>query len=177
MTVDVEQNGFARLSRWYSDPMQGDMKTPLPNEALVTEALFAQIYANLGTSSGAFIHSANQNVFIQTAYKDIPNDRKFAYQLFYDADMETVGVDGRKVYDLYLRATVSDPGENVEANYSYTDVFDLNQFLSRATQIARSEGDERIYIRLNYANSFNADTTEVTYKQAEVAAYPVFQEQ
>ena len=110
-------------------------------------------------------------------YKDIPNDRKFAYQLFYDADMETVGVDGRKVYDLYLRATVSDPGENVEANYSYTDVFDLNQFLSRATQIARSEGDERIYIRLNYANSFNADTTEVTYKQAEVAAYPVFQEQ
>ena len=177
MTVDVEQNGFARLSRWYSDPMQGDMKTPLPNEALVTEALFAQIYANLGTSSGAFIHSANQNVFIQTAYKDIPNDRKFSYQLFYDADMETVGVDGRKVYDLYLRATVSDPGENVEANYSYTDVFDLNQFLSRATQIARSKGDERIYIRLNYANSFNADTTEVTYKQAEVAAYPVFQEQ
>lgn len=178
MTVDVEQNGFARLSRWYSDSQLTDKEVVLPNESTITQASFAIIYAAVSTElAGNFIHSADQHVFISTAYKDIPNDREFSYQLSYDGNMTTTNSDGRKVYDLYLRAIVTEEGDNVENNYSYTEVFDLTQFLSRATQIARSEGDDRIYLRLNYPSAFNADSTSITWTQTDPAAYPVLAEQ
>lgn len=173
ITATVEQNGFARLDRYYSDSMKTDTAVVKPNESVITEAAFIQTGVQTANGFDAYVLRANSHAFLTTAFKNVPSDREFSYELTYDGNLRPTQVEGNNVYDLYLRATVTDEGDNVESNYSYSFAFDLTSFLSRTIAQERSAGEDFVYVRLNYPNAFNSDSTKITWKQTDVAKFPI----
>lgn len=173
ITATVEQNGFARLTNYYSVPEKTDTETVLPDEAAISEAAFIQTGLQATGGYDAYILRANSHVFVATGFENIPSDRTFTFELTYDGDLLPTQVDANNVYDLYLRAKVKEKGSNVESGYSFTTVFDLTAFLSRTIAQERSAGREAVYVRLNYPYAFNSDSTQITWKQTDVAKFPV----
>ena len=141
----------------------------MPNEAAINEAAFIQTYSG----NDVYVLRANSHAFIRAAFKETPSDREFFYELTYDGDLRPTQVGENNVYDLYLRATVMEEGDNVESSYSYDFVFDLSTFLSRTIAQERSAGENYVYVRLNYPNAFNSDSTQITWKQTDVAKFPI----
>lgn len=176
ITATVDQNGFARLDRYYSDPIKTDTSKVLTNETTITEAAFIQTGIQTSNGFDAYVLRANSHAFLTTAFQNVPSDREFSYELTYDGDLRPVQVEGNNVYDLYLRATVTDEGDNVESNYSYAFVFDLSSFLSRTIAQERAEGEDYVYVRLWYPKAFNSDSTQITWDKTDVAKFPIPQE-
>lgn len=77
--------------------------------------------------------------------------------------------DGKRIYDFYLRAAVKDnAGTGTGSSMILPNAFNIEHFVDSVG----NKGEEPVYFRVNYASSFNKDTTQVYWKASDTFTIP-----
>lgn len=132
-----------------------DTSTVLPKERLVTLDFKKNIYLD-----GHF--------FMQSQHVNHQMDQSDIFNLSYDPDQTIeMGEEGERIYNLYLRIT-QEGGTGDSTRWIKTSAFTIDKFLDQAKAIESSEGQSAVNFKVNYALSFNADTTACVWGATDV---------
>ena len=145
--ISATVSSCAKIDKWYLDTYV-DTASVLPGEMTITEA-------------GLVWNLSKGYMFVGTTHPSVSNDQTSQFQMMCNMDSLST-VEGKQVYDLWIRAQKTAAGENVTSQGTLVNAFNVNYFIERATQIARNNGEETFNFRFRYPTAFNSDSTDVT---------------
>lgn len=114
-------------------------------------------------------------IFLGLSHPSVAKDQTNDYILGYDIDNPSVE-SGTRVYDLYIRGTKTKDGSAVASAGTGLGVFDIEYFLSQATQREKADQKKEIKFRFKYYKEFNKDTTAGVWGNSETLTYPIAEE-
>lgn len=146
---------------WPSDNRLTDTTRVLVDEVLTESLLGRKAYIG----GRLFLWSKHREVEFQ----------QDSFMLSYDPDNRYTLEEGKRIYNLYLRAVkkTTGPGEEVEdVNGKAQDVlkvnaFNIEEFFAKAKEMEAEKGANEVAIAINYASSFNKDTTVCLWNRTE----------
>lgn len=165
----VTVSALEKFTEVYTQGFVADTVALLPNE-LPVQKLTIQMF------SPEYAFTANNHIFMSVYHQNVPSDMETRYQFSYDSGKEPVVVEGKRVYDFYLRATKDKEGDKVKADTPFTNVYDLSQFLSRVRPIEKAAGKTSVNIRVNYINEVGEDYPSSKKGQSEVVSFVIPEE-
>ncbi|MCD7850121.1 MAG: hypothetical protein LUH63_10530 [Parabacteroides sp.] len=142
----------------------------LPNEMTIDQ-IKVQGLGNSGTTQ--YLFTANQHIFMSGGHKNIPSDMKVRYDLSYVGGAEPVTIDGKRVYDFYLRAVKNADGDNTKSDRDIVGAYGLKDFLRNAINVEKSAGKSDVNVRFNYINEFSKDSTSWAWKSSDVYSFAI----
>ena len=155
---------YGELSKYYVSPYLSDITQILPSEMPIMKACNGLDYV-LGY------------LFISHTVSH-PEDWKLTWEMSYDYAtlMTPMEGNGKRYYDLYLRARVQTPGEKTsKVEIPYTNVYYMGDFLSLAASNERSmlggsysENSSQFTVRFNYVSEFDEEMNTMTWRNDEV---------
>ena len=105
---------------------------------MTIDRIKVQGLGNSGTTQ--YLFTANQHIFMSGGHKNIPSDMKVRYDLSYVGGAEPVTIDGKRVYDFYLRAVKNADGDNTKSDRDIVGAYGLKDFLRNAINVEKSAG-------------------------------------
>ena len=125
-----------------------------------------------GIAGGYYV---NNYVFMSLQSLSVQPDQKTQFRVSFDPNVKTE--QGKRVYDLYLRAQKTEDGKIGSQLYGFIVPVKMNSFIGMATSQeqaqSQSKEDSYINVRLNYIKEFNADTTSAVWTTSPVFALPM----
>ena len=154
---------IAQLTKYYITPYV-DVSTILPNETPVVKAYFDSEYVD---NHWFIYHIVNQS-----------NGTELKWELSYDANtmMPTVEDDGRRYYDLYLRATVTKEGDNTpKVETQHLNAYHMSGYLLNAANIEKSllgsnysSSSSNFTVRFKYASNIDMENNTITWQSDQI---------
>lgn len=141
-----------------------DTTTIMPKEMTIKNiqvALMSQDYLLI----------ARKHAFIAPVHANIATDMKIRYDLSYDAQAEPVTVEGKRVYEFFIRAVKLADGDKTKQDTPVIGAYDLGYFLTRTSSIEKTAGNTSVNFRINYINEFNKDSTSWNWAKSSVFQY------
>lgn len=152
---DAEIYQYDSVAVWPVHAELTDTTVVLEDERLVTLDFKKSVYLE-----GCF--------FLQARHTNHQEDQKDIYHLSYDPERPAEETEkGESIYDLYLRVTW-EPGTGDSTSWVSTTAFTIDSFLEHTRAIESGKGKDRVNFRINYADSFNADTTACVWAATDV---------
>ena len=139
-----------------------------PNEIAALDAglLYATQYS----------YTVKNFLFIGSSHEKVATDQDNTYYLQYDPSQEPQTVDGKRVYDFFLRVVKNSDGKGITGtnpfNYAFNTYGSLKSLESKET----AAGNETLNIRINYIKEFNKDSTAATWGKSQVYQTAIYKE-
>lgn len=145
-TVDP---GYVKFDKYPVSSVLTDTTKALTNELTLSEAVPYNIV---------------KNFFIMACVvPKVVNGQKNSYELSYNGAEGPKEVNGNRVYDFYVRMVKIEDGKGATSQNAQDYVyFNSQSMLKNLMNVEKMEGAENFNFRLNYAKTFNEDTTKVT---------------
>lgn len=126
------------------------------------EKSFGQIFAYL-----------NGFLFLPSGIK-APTDQKTTWELSYDPKVPAVEINGKRVYSLFLRATIRTAGEDDVKEILSANAFEAKHFFETVNAIEQGKSSDRYSIQIYYINKINEkDRKEFTWAACEPIEFAV----
>lgn len=106
-------------------------------------------------------------LFLQVELKERHEIQTERFEFKYNPD-SLAEVNGRRIYDLYLRAFKEGVRDSIYGKWVQTEALLLEEFIKDAGDTERQAGNDSLHIRLNYPNMFNLDSTLIRWTTAEL---------
>lgn len=108
-------------------------------------------------------------LFVYTVRDSFFVDEQTKYDLSYNWDeVKERDEQGKYVYALFLRFTQSGGKDTIRVtNTNYTNAFVFDDFLQKAAEKELAAGKDTLFMRMNYAKGFNADSSAWTWSSAD----------
>ena len=90
------------------------------------------------------------------------------YQLQYDYNQEPQTVDGKRVYDFFLRVVKTSDGKGIVGTTPFYYTFNTRGYFKTLQSKETAAGNETLSIRFNYIKEFNKDTTAATWGKSQI---------
>jgi hypothetical protein len=119
-------------------------------------------------ASGGWLYLSNK-LFLASEFKQ-KTDQKTNWLLYYDPELPTKEIDGKKVYSLFLRATLQTEGKAPEINGSVINAFEARRFFESISNFEKNQGKKEAYFQINYIKEIKEDST-FTWGQPEVLTF------
>ena len=158
-----------KFAEVYTQGSITDTTVLLPNE-LPVQKLMVQMF------SSDYAFTANNHIFMSVYHKNVHSDMKTQYEFSYDSSADPVVVEGKRVYDFYLRAIKVADGNKVETDTPFTNAYDLSQFLSRMRPVEKAAGNTSVNIRINYINEVGEDFSSSKKGQSDIISFIIPEE-
>ena len=140
------------LDEWYCDGHMQDTTMLLPDEQPIAYAIDQQYGLDL------FYLSTPKILFLNTSITQL-TDQKMTWELYYDPELPVTEEQGRRVYSLFLRATLRIAGKNPTQNAVVSNAFDMRTFYNTVVQKEKNQGNKTFSFRINHINKINEDGT------------------
>lgn len=115
-------------------------------------------------------------LFVGSSHANVATDQKNSYFLECNYDQEPVEVDGKRVYDFFLRVVKNEDGKGVTGTNPFNYAFQTGGFFKTLEARETAAGKETLNIRFNYIKEFNADTTAATWGRSQVYSIQIYTE-
>lgn len=159
-------NGYTKLDKYPIYPVLTDTSKTLSKEILLT-SVATQGYKKV-----------KDHLFLSLNHSTIVNDQKNTLELSYDRTKEPEVVNGKRVYDFFVRVVKTEDGKGATMqNPSQTVVFDGSNQLDLLVSAEKAQSAESLNLRLHFAKSFNSDSTKVTTWGSEIINLPIIKEE
>jgi len=149
-----------------------EMLDMVPVDALELEATNSLLPDTLATDREQFFtftlpraQLIKGRLFLQLELKERREEQREDFIFQYNPDSITV-VDGRRVYNLYLRALREEASDSLYGKWIQTEALVLDQFIKDAGAVEQAEGLDSLHIRLNYPNRFSTDSIYIRWTAA-----------
>ena len=155
-------NGYSKLDKYSIIPSLTDTIKPLDNELTLRDV----------AQSG---YSKIKNfLFLSVTYPTVVNDQKNRFDLSYNYSQEPVVVEGKRVYDFFIRVVKTEDGKGATLqNATQVVTFDGRNEFSRLLNIEKASNAESLNLRLNYVKEFDKDTTRITSWGTEIIKFAI----
>lgn len=175
---DPENNGGKYLKGTntivYGKLDKGDLIRNV-DTANIKENEMVIVDAGLVTKS-AYAYTIKDFLFVGSNHDKVTTDQNNQYFLECDPYQEPQIVDGKRVYNLFLRVVKSSDGKGIAGNHSFNYVFKTNGLFKNLEAREKTEGNNTLYIKLNYIKAFNSDSTVATWTSSQVFQSPIYTE-
>lgn len=107
-------------------------------------------------------------LFVNSSHEKVAADQDNIYFLEYDYNQEPQTVDGKRVYDFFLRVVKEDDGKGAVGTNAFVYAFNTHGYFKTLQSKETVAGNEILNIRINYIKEFNKDTTAATWGKSPV---------
>lgn len=160
LSVELEYQPIG-VPLWPSDSRLTDTTRVLADEVLTESLLGRKAYI----SGRLFLWSKHREA----------ESRQDSFMLSYDPENRYTLEEGKRVYNLYLRVVgeTMDSGEEAEGEnakeqeVTRVNAFNIEDFFAKAKEMEAGKGENEVAIAINYASSFNKDTTVCLWSRTE----------
>lgn len=156
-----------KYPEYHTNPYLTDTVSLLNNEISINQVAVQ----TLGYSEYAL--TANKHIFMSAVHKNIPSDMRVRYDLSYERGTEPVVVDGKNVYDLYLRAVKTADGDDTKSDKAIVGAYGISEFLNYAINAEKSSGKSDVNVRFNYINEFSKDSTSWNWGTSDIYSFAI----
>lgn len=160
-----------KYPEYHTNPYLTDTVSLLNNEITINQ-IAVQPLGNMGSST-IYAFTANKHIFMSAGHKNIPSDMKVRYDLSYERGTEPVEVEGKNVYDLYLRAVKTADGDDTKSDRGIVGAYGLSEFLNYAINAEKSSGKSDVNVRINYINEFSKDSTSWNWATSDIYTFVI----
>lgn len=115
-------------------------------------------------------------LFVGSSHEKVTSDQSNTYYLQYDYNQEPQTVDGKRVYDFFLRVVKNADGKGVTGTNAFNYVFDTRGDFKTLQSRETAAGNETLNIRFNYIKEFNKDSTAATWGKSQVYQTAIYKE-
>lgn len=133
----------------------------------------AAVDAGVVTMS-AYSTTVKNYLFIGSNHEKSSSDQNNSYILQINPVQEPEVVDGKNVYDFFLRVIKNSDGKNTIGSTTYNYVFPAGHYISSLEAKEKGKGSDAFYFRINYIKEFNKDSTEATWGKSKVMGYNIY---
>lgn len=137
-----------------------DTANIIPNEIAATD--MALLYF------GQYSFTIKDYLFVGSSHEKAPSDQVNEYQLQYDYNQEPQTVDGKRVYDFFLRVVKTSDGKGIVGTTPFYYTFNTRGYFKTLQSKETAAGNETLSIRFNYIKEFNKDTTAATWGKSQI---------
>lgn len=127
-------------------------------------------------AGGAYSATIKDFLFLGSSHEKSANDQTNEYFLQIDPSQEPQVVDGKNVYDFFLRVVKKTDGKNTIGTSVFNYAIRAGSYISSLEAKEKSKGSETFNFRINYIKEFNKDTTEATWSKSKVLSYMINKE-
>ena len=120
--------------------------------------------------------SIHNYLFMGSSHEKVASDQTNEYRLECDYNQEPQTVDGKRVYDFFLRVVKKDAGKGVAGTNSFNYVFNTGSYFKTLQSRETAAGNETLNIRFNYIKEFNKDTTLATWGKSQIYQTQILKE-
>ena len=160
-TVSVTQ--YADIPKGYANSFVDDTATIIQNEMTTM---------SIDMSNTGILTDKNINMlFLSTIHENYFKDQKQELRLSYNRDQEPETVNGDKVYNLFLRVIKTEGDKSISSTQQLINAFDMNRFIQDFQYKEEQDSKKSLKYRINFANSFTKDSTQINWKASEVLTY------
>jgi hypothetical protein len=153
-TVQVLESG--KIDQY--DLLSGltDTSKLLPNET----AIINPVYGN----EGRYVKG---RLFIRQQLNSLQNQQT-CWNLSYVPDFNDVekGSNGYRIYDVFLRATITTEGSGTSGSDYVTNAYNMSDYFDSVANIEKNLGNEAFNIRFNYVSAIDTVNSRMTWKQS-----------
>lgn len=161
-TATTSANEYSKLDKYRIASVVTDTVKPLDNELTLRDV-----------AQGGY-KKVKDFMFMSLSYQSIVRDQKNLFDLSYDYSKEPVEVNGKRVYDFFLRVTKKEAGTGATIqNANQIVVFDGRSILSQLLRVEKNANAESLNIRINYVKEFDKDTTKITSWGSETIKFDI----
>lgn len=115
-------------------------------------------------------------LFLGSSHPNVSTDQKNMYELQYDPSQTPKEVEGKRVYDFYLRVVKQVDGKGTVGTNTLNYVFRAGSAIEMLKSKEKAENQEALYIRLNYIKEFNKDTDLPIWGTSKLMGFPILKE-
>lgn len=115
-------------------------------------------------------------MFLGSSHEKVAMDQSNRYILQYNPSEDPQTVDGKRVYDFFLRVVKNADGKGVVGNNAFYYAFKTNGHFKTLQSRETAAGNETLNIRINYIKEFNKDTTAATWGKSQVFQTTIYKE-
>ena len=115
-------------------------------------------------------------MFLGSSHEKSATDQDNRYILQYNPSQEPQTVDGKRVYDFFLRVVKNADGKGVVGNNAFYYAFKTNGHFKTLQSRETAAGNETLNIRINYIKEFNKDTTAATWGKSQIFQTQILKE-
>ncbi len=141
-----------------------------PDEQALTSAIVSS-----GEGQYMFFY-VNGYAFIQSYFTGL-NKQETAWELSYNGSVSSsmVEVDGKHVYDLYLRATITKEGSTPSEDFAPINAYYIKGYVDQINQAEQNNSAGAFYFRINYIKSIKDGVA--TWGQSGLMGFGVTKEE
>lgn len=156
-TATVDPNSYGKLDKYPIYPVLTDTTKTLDDEILLT-SVAQQGYSKI-----------KDQLFLGLNHSTYVKDQKNTFELSYDRTKEPEVIDGKRVYDFFIRVVKTEDGKGATLqNPSETIVFNGSNQFDLLVSTEQAASSETLNLRINYAKSFNSDSTKIATWGSEI---------
>lgn len=148
----------------------GNVLPVLEDTTAVKEKEIPVLDAALIPQLGTYIEGM---LFVATSHPNSETDQQTEVVLSYNRGSEVEEVNGKRVYNLFLRAQKLTDGKNSTGNITAETAFPMSSFFSYASSIEKGKSQEYVHFRFNYIKEIDKDTKKAVWASTQVIDYPI----
>lgn len=129
------------------------------------------------SASGYGYCTIKNYLFLGSSHPKTAEDQSNEYILQYDPSVTPQVVDGKNVYDFFLRVLKRGDGKGTIGTNTFNYVFKAGYTIDALKNKEKASGKEVLNVRLNYIKEFNKDTTDATWGTSKIFSFPIVKEE
>ncbi|MDF9829057.1 hypothetical protein [Parabacteroides sp. PF5-6] len=163
--VDADIHSIEPIAAWTLEGTEAQ----LPDTTFVNVAEDTALIRTVQFFSPAIAKSQliRNRLFLQLTLNDRRETQQENYIFQYNPAV-VAEQNGRRIYDLYLRAERREANDSLIGKWIQTEALVLDQLIREAGEAEKQIGNDSLHIRLNYPTGFSLDSTLVRWASANV---------
>lgn len=106
--------------------------------------------------------------FIGSSHEKVATDQINRYIMQYDPSMEPQTVDGKRVYDFFVRVVKVSDGKGIVGTNPFNYTFNTRGYFKTLQAKESAAGNDLLNIRINYLKSYDEATKAKTWGKSQV---------
>lgn len=157
----------------YAKLDQGNVEM-LVDTATIRGGEITTVDASVISGDGMGYYGTIKNyLFLGSSHPNTASEQKNIYVLQCDPNQKAQEVEGKRVYDFFLRVIKREDGKGSVATNTLNYVFNAGYVIESLKAQEKEAGEEALYIRLNYIKEFNQDTTVATWGTSKILPFSI----
>lgn len=160
LTASLRENPV-KVDKWIASIItsEADTAAVLPNEIPLMSAFQPSVLNNYARGCLIFPSTAK-----------VGSKQTLTFKMMYSRDLQVEEKDGKRYYNLYLRAT-AEGNDTGTSNSSIVNAFYLKEMIDRANSIEKAGGHSTYYLKFNFVSAIDKDNNKLTwdYDEAQMA--------
>lgn len=118
--------------------------------------------------AGLLSYVVKNYIFLYSSHEKAPSDQKNIYSLEYNPSIEPSTVDGKRVYDFFLRVVKESDGTGASGLNLFNYAINTGGQIKNLESKEIAAGKEQLNIRINYLKSYNEETKVASWGRSQV---------